>query len=844
MSVRGAESSAEIILFEPDPVNAGVGKRKILNACTSCGIVLYHYSAFFMLKSILLSLLVVPVIGFAKEPSKDSLPTTFRTPSVTVSSTLAGEGKPATYSEFLQQEIRQKSTTLDLPSLLSTMPSIYSVSQNGNSIGYTSLSIRGFDQRRITVMINGVPQNDPEDHDVYWINFPDIFSNSQKIQVQRGAGLMNYGAAPMAGSVSILTNAGTQKPLIRYSQYIGFQNIADFSSGEESLQSTITKSSLELQSGLIDTTYSISARLSSIQSDGYRLHSWAHLQSYFISASRFDKNLTTQINIYGGPINDALAYTGTPKDWIYNPTLRRINMNGWAYDSTGKSIAWSGTRRAQEVEEFTQPHYELLQEWNILPTLTLKSILFYYTGDGYFDYDASWADAITLRISPQYGFNRDANPTNTIIRGSVSNKQGGWIPRLVWEHESGTLTAGTEIRSHRSYHSGKIQFAQGLPSDYDPDYTIYSYNGKRTIASAFAREEFRLNEHTSLLGELQFVHHNYGIENEKAGNIYATYYDANGNIISNGNQLFSLNYAFLNPRLGINHMIDDHHSVKASMAFTSREPRMRNFYAASDSYFGAAPLFEQVELNDTTMGFDFSKPLVKPEKMLNVELGWNYTHGLTHIAATGYAMEFFDELVKSGRLDIFGVPVDGNAPRTRHIGLELEAAHGFSMGNGCLLQATGNMTIGHNRIIDMSYYTSSGQAISLNNNRIAGFPDFMGFLQIGIVHQDYAISLNAKHIGSFRSDNFGDLLHSNNELKNDLLNSFNGYYADNVIDSYTVLGMNMEMQFRNIAGSKSNLECKAQIVNLLDTLFASGAEGKEFFPGQRRTIILGAELEL
>ena len=54
-------------------------------------------------------------------------------------------------------------------------------SESGNGIGYTYLNLRGFDQRRVSVLINGVPQNDPEDHMVYWLDFPDLAANLEDV---------------------------------------------------------------------------------------------------------------------------------------------------------------------------------------------------------------------------------------------------------------------------------------------------------------------------------------------------------------------------------------------------------------------------------------------------------------------------------------------------------------------------------------------------------------------------------------------------------------------------------------------------------------------------------------
>ena len=102
---------------------------------------------------------------------------------------------PSTFSTLEAGDLARRYNTQDIPQLLSELPSTTFYSENGNGIGYNYLNIRGFDQRRISVMINGVPQNDPEDHNVYWLDFPDLAANLQDLQVQRGAGSAFYGPA-------------------------------------------------------------------------------------------------------------------------------------------------------------------------------------------------------------------------------------------------------------------------------------------------------------------------------------------------------------------------------------------------------------------------------------------------------------------------------------------------------------------------------------------------------------------------------------------------------------------------------------------------------------------------
>jgi iron complex outermembrane receptor protein len=798
------------------------------------------------MKYSLLCLLALAAIPAAAQKKNADSSRVYTAPSLTVTSTTASSGKsPTTFSEYNQNELREKVHTQDLTVALSEMTSLFSVSQNGNNIGYNSLSLRGFDQRRIAVMINGVPQNDPEDHNVYWINFPDLASSASRIQVQRGAGLMNYGAAAMAGSVNVQTGGEAGRRFIRMGSFLGFQQFAKNGGDQQDTWApTVSKFSMELSSGLIDNKYSISGRLTRINSAGYRDQSWAELNSFYFSGIRYDENLTTQINVYGGPIYDGLAYTGLPKAWALDARRQRANLNAWAYDSTGTALSYTVARRPQEVENFSQPHYEMLNDWYISPAISIKSTLFYYTGDGFFDYDASWADAATLRLTPEYGFADGAEPRNTIFRGFVGNKHGGWVPRIVYNHQDGTLTAGAEIRIHRSEHWGKIAYAENLPAGYDPDYKIYQYNGVRNIFSAFIREQWKASSDLLITAEAQVVHHVYGIENEKAGNKFLSYFNQDGSIAGNGGRLFTVPYVFFNPRIGANYTIDDHSAVYASAAFTSREPRMRNFYAASDSYFGATPLFEQKRLANGSTGYNFEAPLVKPEKMLNLELGWNYRQPNYTLAFTAYAMEFFDELVKSGRLDIFGVPIDGNAPRTRHLGLEFTGNTLLPLGNGYNLELSGNATWSYNRLTDFTYYTGQGQAISLNNNEIAGFPSLMGGMRAGIRSENLFISLTARHLGGFRTDNFGEMLRTNQALIEDLRNSFNGYYTDNQVDAYTVFGMDIFYEFRNFMDAVPLIRLRAQATNLFDTIYASGGEGKEFFPGQRRMITFGIETEL
>ena len=88
-------------------------------------------------------------------------------------------------------------------------------SDAGAGIGYTGLRLRGSDQTRINVTINGVPLNDAESQNVFWVDLPDMMSSVNNIQIQRGVGTSTNGAGAFGGTVSINTAD------VRVSNFVG-----------------------------------------------------------------------------------------------------------------------------------------------------------------------------------------------------------------------------------------------------------------------------------------------------------------------------------------------------------------------------------------------------------------------------------------------------------------------------------------------------------------------------------------------------------------------------------------------------------------------------------------------
>lgn len=697
---------------------------------------------------------------------------------IVVSATRGREREtPATFSTLEREHIRERYSTQDIPVLLSELPSTTFYSEAGNGIGYTYLNIRGFDARRIAVMVNGIPQNDPEDHNVYWLDIPDIAASVEDIQVQRGAGSAFYGSPAIGGSVNLVTNNFGRERLFQLSGGVGSYNTRRYSA--------------LFNSGLIDNQYAIHGRLSKILSSGYRERSWVDFNSYFLGLIRYDEKMTTQVNFYGGPVSDHLAFYGIPKADVKDREKRRANP----------------IQGDDEIENFSQPHYELFHEWRLSEDLTLNNTLFLMLGDGFFDYDGSWAPYSYFRITRQNGFDITGDPdtlymSRALIHAVVSNRQWGWLPRVTFSHENGEFIAGAELRLHRSEHWGNLKRADMLPVVLPANYRYYDYKGAKDIVSLYAQELYRFRPDLTGMFSVQYAYNRYRLFDEK-------YVGTD----------FSVPYHFVNPRVGLNYNLDENWNSYISLAYTSREPRLKNLYDAAEastpeSWGAIVPQFGPKPAG----GFDFSTPLVKPERLLDVEFGGGFTHERLKVFANLFWMEFTDEIVKSGQVDRFGQPITGNAERTRHIGVEFSARAKLTDE----FEVSGNATFSRNRFVRHTDY-STGVPLNLKRNPIAGFPDVLGNLRVSYRYENLLLSLSGRYVGKQYTDNFKDEQ-----------NTVDAYFVSDALLAYKIMNV-----FDNVG-----LELKLHVNNIFDTLYAAYGEGKEFFVGAERNIFFNIAITL
>ena len=238
-------------------------------------------------------LLLAALLGLAATSSAQDDTTrlsTFDAAPVVVAASRAGADAPVTQTTVDSAALRQVVVGQDLQYVLElTAPSIIAYSESGtNFSNYGSFRMRGIDQTRINVTLNGAPLNDMIDQGVFFSNITDLANGMTSIQVQRGVGMSQNGTASYAGSVNLESpSLGNTQPSGRI----------QFNAGSFGL----LRGSAEVLSGMTDANVSLYAKATAFTTDGYRYNTNTTSQSGQFSAAWFGTADVLRLSAFAGP---------------------------------------------------------------------------------------------------------------------------------------------------------------------------------------------------------------------------------------------------------------------------------------------------------------------------------------------------------------------------------------------------------------------------------------------------------------------------------------------------------------------------------------------------------------
>ena len=654
--------------------------------------------------------------------TRDTLRRIVPIPGVEVSTTRLGEGAPQARAVLTRDELARQNVGLDTGMLLGTLPGAYSYSDAGNGIGYSYLSIRGFPQRRISVLVDGVPLNDPESNEVYWIDHPDLLASTSSAQLQRGVGSALYGGASVGGTVDLETAPLSDAPSARATVAYGSW--------------ATRRLMMEENSGRLAGGWSFYGRYSRIETQGYREQSWSRLWSYLFSARRALGDHVLRLTLFGGPEETHLAYRGASAEELARD--RRFNPLDYA----------------GEQDHFFEPHYQLIHSWAPRSGLTFSQTLFWFDGQGYYDERRRAESLAAYRLqpwstadeslAPEYYLRAwsHTSPTDSVYvpvrdpvtgrltvvssdivrRRSVDNRHFGWIPRLRAAHPHGTLTAGGELRAHDSRHQGEVLWGSSLPPGSVPDHTYYDYHPRTLAAALFVREEWRAGPRVLVTGDLAWRHQDYHMGGDPFEDI-----------------TFDRSYDFALPRLGVTVTSRKDLSLFAAWSASRREPTFRNLFDAEQA--GSQPLFRN------------GAPISRPERVNDFELGASWRSSRATASINLFRMDFRDELVDYQFDSDLSTWITVNAARSLHQGLELAGHLEAAPRPRTRLSLEGNATLSDNHFVSFTDVQSDGYEVRQDGRTIGFFPVQVANLNGQATWREATLGLTAQHAGRMYLDN-------------------------------------------------------------------------------------------
>ncbi|NUS97204.1 MAG: TonB-dependent receptor [Gemmatimonadaceae bacterium] len=343
---------------------------------------------------------------------------TVRTPAAPISERTIGRA-----------ELQRAYAGQETPILLARAPGLTAYAESGSASNYSYMRLRGIDQTRINITLDGVPLNEPEDEGLYFSNFPDFAQDIQSAQVQRGVGTSTWGVASYAGSVnfeSIPVGGVPRGGELRLTR--GAFNTSRFSAA--------------YRSGLTASGLAGYVRASAQKTDGYRHNSGNSSNSWFASGGWFGARDVIKATLLAGLSSNEQAYYGS------SLAALRADRRDNPFGNAGEDAV--GDRFHQDLASLA---------WTraLAPAVNVATTLYGFDAGGWYDY-------------PFGG--------GTTGRYRLHSRWGGIISAVDWKSERSSASLGV----HASRYS-RDHWLDELPAK-SRDYRNTGYKGEQ---SAFAK---------------------------------------------------------------------------------------------------------------------------------------------------------------------------------------------------------------------------------------------------------------------------------------------------------------------------------------------------------------------
>ena len=439
---------------------------------------------------------------------------------------------PVSLSNVKLEKIEKELAGQEIPILLNSTPGVYATQQGGGD-GDVRINIRGFNQRNVAVMIDGVPMNDMENGWVYWSNWFGLDALTRSIQVQRGLGASKLALPSVGGTINIITKGVDSKEGGMIKQEVGsgsaFRTTFAYTTKNYKLGKFNFAGSFKKSNGIIDQTSS--------KGLFYYLKWQKQLNDHLFSFSAFgapqehdQRKYQTGVAVYDKDFASNLGIDTASLEGNYglqyNPNWGEYNNYEVIYENGNPSdTIWGENRVINRYKNYYhKPNLNFQHLWRINEKSTLTNVIYYsigqgggtgfqggsltYTDDNQIDfqtiYDANSGNSRhpffgDLSIDPNYSMSD--HKSTSILYASINNHYwAGLLSTFNYTiNNHFDLATGIDLRSYRGEHYREVYDLLG--GDYYAG--ILGSDGKNCVGES--------NENLILREGDQIYYHNDGL---------------------------------------------------------------------------------------------------------------------------------------------------------------------------------------------------------------------------------------------------------------------------------------------------------------------------------------------
>ena len=363
-------------------------------------------------------------------------------------SAIRGRAAPISEKTIERAEIQRRYSGQETPILLQAAPGMTAYSESGSASNYSYMRLRGIDQTRINITLDGIPLNEPEDEGLYFSNFPDFSNSISSVQIQRGVGSSTHGVASYAGSVNF-----ESVPIASVSR-----------GGEVQLTGgsyNTSRGSAIYETGMTPSGFAGYVRGSAQHTDGYRYNSGNSSRSAFASGGWFGSSDVVKVSLLAGLSSNEQAYLASPLSVLLK---------------TPRDNPYGNTRDSAVGDRFHQDLLSVAWTRALSTSASIGTTAYGFDAGGWYDVPGS-------------------NGLSDASNYNLHSRWGGIISALDWQGESSSASVGLNV--------GRYQREHWLYTRPDLATRLYDNTGYKGEQSAFAKGSV-VQGHATIFGDLQF----------------------------------------------------------------------------------------------------------------------------------------------------------------------------------------------------------------------------------------------------------------------------------------------------------------------------------------------------